>query len=36
VIGRSVVLSNQPDDYRTQPDGSSGLPIACGFIRRSD
>ncbi len=36
VIGRSVVLSDQPDDYRTQPDGSSGSPIACGFIRRSD
>jgi len=36
VIGRSVVLSRDPDDYRTQPDGNSGPPLACGFIRRTD
>ena len=36
VIGRSVVLSRNADDYRTQPDGNSGPPIACGFIRRTD
>ena len=36
VIGRSVVVSRDPDDYRTQPDGNSGPPIACGFIRRTD
>ncbi len=35
VIGRSVVLTRDPDDYRTQPDGNAGPPIACGFIRRS-
>jgi Cu-Zn family superoxide dismutase len=35
VIGRSVVLNRNPDDYRTQPDGNSGPPIACGFIRRT-
>jgi len=35
VIGRSVVVSRSPDDYRTQPDGNSGPPLACGFIRRS-
>jgi Cu-Zn family superoxide dismutase len=33
VVGRSIVLSRDPDDYRTQPDGNSGPPIACGFIR---
>jgi Cu-Zn family superoxide dismutase len=36
VIGRSIVLSRDPDDYKTQPDGNSGPPIACGFIRRTD
>jgi Cu-Zn family superoxide dismutase len=33
VIGRSVVVSRNPDDYQTQPDGNSGPPLACGFIR---
>lgn len=33
VIGRVVVISSRPDDYRTQPDGNSGPPLACGFIR---
>lgn len=33
VIGRTIVLSRDPDDYRTQPDGASGPPLACGFIR---
>lgn len=33
VVGRSVVLSRDPDDYRTQPDGNAGPPLACGFIR---
>jgi Cu-Zn family superoxide dismutase len=36
VIGRSLVVSRDADDYRTQPDGNSGPPIACGFIRRSE
>ena len=36
VIGRSVVLTRNADDYRTQPDGNAGAPIACGFIRRTD
>lgn len=35
VIGRSVVVSRDRDDYRTQPDGNSGPPLACGFIRRN-
>ena len=36
IIGRGVVLTRNPDDYRTQPDGNSGEAIACGFIRRTD
>jgi Cu-Zn family superoxide dismutase len=33
VIGRVIVLTSRADDYTTQPDGNSGPPIACGFIR---
>jgi Cu-Zn family superoxide dismutase len=35
VVGRSVVLTRNPDDYQTQPDGKSGPPLACGYIRRN-
>ncbi|AAK79331.1 Cu-Zn family superoxide dismutase [Clostridium acetobutylicum] len=33
VIGKSVVLHESPDDYRTQPAGASGRKVACGVIR---
>lgn len=33
LIGRSVIVSRDRDDYRTQPDGNAGPPLACGFIR---
>jgi Cu-Zn family superoxide dismutase len=33
VVGRSVVLHAQPDDYNTQPAGGSGEKIACGVIQ---
>lgn len=32
VIGRSVVIHENPDDYRTQPAGASGRKLACGVI----
>jgi Cu-Zn family superoxide dismutase len=32
IIGRSVVVHENPDDYRTQPSGGSGARIACGVI----
>lgn len=32
VIGRSVLIHENPDDYRTQPSGNSGEKIACGAI----
>jgi Cu-Zn family superoxide dismutase len=35
VVGRSVVITRNPDDYQTQPDGKSGPPLACGLIRRN-
>lgn len=33
VIGRTVVIHSQPDDFTTQPAGNSGEKIACGVIQ---
>jgi Cu-Zn family superoxide dismutase len=33
VIGKTVILHLNPDDYRTQPAGNSGKKIACGEIK---
>lgn len=33
VVGRSLIIHESPDDYRTQPSGNSGKKIACGVIR---
>ncbi|ATW25187.1 superoxide dismutase family protein [Candidatus Formimonas warabiya] len=33
IIGKSVVIHQNPDDYRTQPAGNSGKRLACGVIR---
>lgn len=32
VVGRSVVIHADPDDYKSQPAGNSGKRIACGAI----
>ena len=32
VIGRTVIIHSQADDFRTQPAGNSGDKIACGTI----
>lgn len=32
VIGKSVIIHENPDDYRTQPAGASGKRLACGVI----
>lgn len=34
VIGRSVLIHENPDDYRSQPAGNSGKRIACGVVLR--
>lgn len=34
VVGLSVLIHENPDDYRTQPTGDSGRRLACGIIRR--
>lgn len=33
VIGKSIIIHEGPDDYRTQPAGGSGRRLACGVIR---
>ncbi len=32
VLNKSVMIHENPDDYRTQPAGNSGKRIACGVI----
>lgn len=32
VLGRSIVVHADPDDYRSQPAGNSGKRLACGVI----
>ncbi len=32
VIGRSIIIHSNPDDFTTQPSGNSGAKIACGKI----
>ena len=34
VIGKVVIIHEQPDDFITQPSGNSGTKIACGQILR--
>lgn len=34
IVGRSVIIHQNPDDYRSQPAGASGKRLACGIIRR--
>lgn len=33
VLGKTIIIHNRPDDFRTQPSGESGKRIACGEIR---
>lgn len=32
VIGRSVIIHENPDDFRSQPSGAAGRRLACGVI----
>lgn len=34
VLGRTVIVHEQPDDFTTQPSGNAGAMIACGEIKR--
>ena len=33
VIGKAVIIHQNPDDYRTQPAGAAGKRLACGVIK---
>ena len=33
VIGRTLVVHRDPDDFTTQPAGNAGKKIACGVIQ---
>ncbi|WP_240377449.1 superoxide dismutase family protein [Bacillus piscicola] len=33
VIGKAVIIHQNPDDYRTQPAGDAGKRIGCGVIQ---
>lgn len=33
VIGKTIIIHENPDDYRTQPAGDSGKRIGCGVIQ---
>lgn len=35
IIGRTVVIHENPDDFTTQPSGNSGTKIGCGEIKSS-
>ena len=32
VIGKSVIIHKNPDDFRSQPSGNAGKRLACGII----
>ncbi len=34
VIGKTVMIHQNPDDYRTQPSGNSGRRLGCGRIKK--
>ena len=36
IIGRTVVIHSDPDDFLTQPAGNAGKRIACGVIRKPE
>ncbi len=32
ILGRSVIVHEKPDDYKTQPTGDAGSRVACGVV----
>ena len=35
ILGRTVIIHSDPDDFHTQPSGNAGNKIACGIIFRA-
>ncbi len=36
ILGKSVIVHAQPDDFKTQPTGNAGGRIACGVIQKKN
>lgn len=36
IIGKSIIVHANPDDFTTQPSGNSGVKIGCGIIKLND
>lgn len=34
IVGKSIIIHEDPDDFTSQPSGNSGKRIACGIIKR--
>jgi Cu-Zn family superoxide dismutase len=34
IIGRTIVIHSDPDDFHSQPAGNAGKKIACGVIQK--
>lgn len=34
ILGRTVIIHSDPDDFHTQPSGNAGIKIACGVIQK--
>jgi Cu-Zn family superoxide dismutase len=35
IVGKSVIVHKDADDFKTQPTGNSGARVACGVINKS-
>lgn len=35
VVGKTIIIHEMPDDYKTQPSGNAGKMIACGEIEEN-
>jgi Cu-Zn family superoxide dismutase len=35
IVGKSVIVHKDADDFKTQPTGNSGARVACGVITKS-
>lgn len=33
IVGKTVIIHDMPDDFKTDPSGNSGTKIACGIIK---
>ncbi|MCK4257367.1 MAG: superoxide dismutase family protein [Halanaerobiales bacterium] len=33
VIGKAIIIHQNPDDYRSQPSGNAGKRLACGVVK---